>query len=236
MLPTIRRALSFLGCDLGETDVMASMRLKYQDMWAYADVIANMIRGKEDYAPVPSDLDDLTDSCVLTFKLLFQMDEGDTIQIIEHFIHSCSDRKSIVNAVIGELRKARLLNAPNTSYVFKINFHNRSGDPSAPTSAKVFFRDGRWFLMMDDQPKMAADGYGCVTEDELKYSVWHLDGWRKDDASTAALQADVELGHTRATMFFQSHYLSNPSKRITFPYIHRIHNEAEDSATAVDLY
>ena len=203
-LHTILRALRVLGCQFETPQpLMESMRSRYPDLWAYADVIANMICGKGGEYALLKNESVITDECIQTFQLLVSMDEEDAETMTKYLFQSKRDRKSIIEAVVGELRKGRMAN-PTQRYSLEVNLQNISSDRTAPEKGKLMLHNGTWYFTATDQPELRAHGYECVTEDEITNSIWVLDGWRKENPTTAAMQTEVEFGSTRVTMFFQS--------------------------------
>ena len=203
-LHTILRALRVLGCEFEAPSFdMAAMREKYPDLWAYADVLANLmcVNGKE-YTRI-EEMDEIADECIETFNLLVNMDGDDADAMTKYLFQSSRDRKSIIEAVVGELRKEKMAD-PTKRYSLDITPNNISSDMRAPTQGRLMLHNGTWFFTADNQPELRARGYECVTEDEINNSTWILDGWRKDNATTAAMQTEVKFGSTRVTMFFQS--------------------------------
>ena len=203
-LHTILRALRVLGCEFEAPSFdMAAMREKYPDLWAYADVLANLMYGKdEEYARI-EEMDEITNECIETFNLLVNMDGDDAGAMTKYLFQSRRDRKSIIEAVVGELRKGKMAD-PTKTYSLDITLNNISSDMHAPTKGKLMFHKGTWFFTAANQPELRARGYECVTEDEINSSIWVLDGWRKENPTTAAMQTEVEFGSTRVTMFFES--------------------------------
>jgi len=203
-LHTILRALRVLGCELEAPSFdMAAMREKYPDLWAYADVLANLMCGKgKEYARIEK-MDEIADECIETFNLLVNMDGDDADAMTKYLFQSRRDRRSIIEAVVGELRKGKMAD-PTKRYSLDITLNNISSDMRAPTQGRLMLHNGTWFFTADNQPELRARGYECVTEDEINNSIWILDGWIKENPTTAAMQTEVKFGSTRVTMFFQS--------------------------------
>ena len=203
-LHTILRALRVLGCEF-ETPppLMESMRSRYPDLWAYADVLANLMCGKGgEYALLEKE-DKITNECIETFQLLVSMDKEDAETMTKYLFQSKRDRKSIIEAVVGELRQEKMAD-PTKRYSLDITLNNISNNMNAPTTGKLMLHNSTWYFTADNQPELRAHGYECVTEDEITNSIWVLDGWRKENPTTAAMQTEVDFGSTRVTMFFQS--------------------------------
>jgi hypothetical protein len=147
--------------------------------------------------------EEITDECIETFQLLVSMDGEDAETMTKYLFQSKRDRKSIIEAVVGELRKEKMAD-PTKRYSLDVNLQNISNDTSAPEKGKLMLHNGTWYFTADNQPELRASGYECVTEDEITNSIWVLDGWRKENPTTAAMQTEVDFGSTRVTMFFQS--------------------------------
>ena len=202
-LHTILRALRVLGCQFEAPFDMAAMREKYPDLWAYADVLANLMCVKgEEYTRI-EEMDEITDECIETFNLLVNMDGDDADAMTRYLFQSRRDRKSIIEAVVGELRQEKMAD-PTKRYSLDVNLQNISNDRTAPETGRLMFHNGTWYFTATNQPELTARGYECVTEDEITNSIWVLDGWRKENPTTAAMQTEVDFGSTRVTMFFQS--------------------------------
>ena len=202
-LNTILRALRVLGCEFPTQPYMRGLRQKYCDLWAYADVIANLLRQENtEYSVIEEEI-------TQTFSLLVSMDTDDTREMSRYLFESCSDRESIINAVIGQLRKKEMAD-PTKTYSMNITFDNVSDSAAAPKTGKLMFRNGTWILTVHSDLQMRATGYECVTESELKTSCWKLTGWNQISESEACMQTNVTLGNADAIMFFQTKKDSKP--------------------------
>ena len=100
-LHTILRALRVLGCEYEAPSLMESMRYRYPDLWAYADVIANMMCGKGGEYVLIDKEEEITDECIETFQLLVSMDGEDAETMTKYLFQSKRDHKSIIEAVVG---------------------------------------------------------------------------------------------------------------------------------------
>jgi hypothetical protein len=196
-LQTVLRALRVLGCDIQPRPFMRGLRQKYSDLWAYADVLANlMCEENTEYSVIEEEV-------TQTFSLLVRMDADDTREMSRYLFRSCADRESIITAVIGQLRKREMAD-PTKTYSMDITFANASDSAAAPKTGNLMFRNGTWILTVHSDLRMSASGYGYVTERELATSCWKLTGWNQISESEACMQTDVTFGETEATLFFQT--------------------------------